>query len=93
MSASTSRHTADTNINLRTSHAKKALIDEAAEHLGQKRTEFILDTACERAHEVLADRNRIEVNEEKFAAFVRVLEQPVSDAVLRMLARRAPWER
>jgi len=93
MNAVLSKRRADSNINLRTSIAKKALIDEAAELLGQKRTEFILDTACERAHAVLADRTRIEVDAEKFAAFVRVLERPVGAAVLRMLAKRAPWER
>ncbi|HTD29435.1 MAG TPA: DUF1778 domain-containing protein [Xanthomonadaceae bacterium] len=93
MSAVISKRISDTHINLRISSAKKALINEAAELLGQKRTEFILDTACEKAQSVLADRTRIEVDAEKFAAFARVLERPVNTAVLRMLAKPAPWER
>lgn len=92
MSAVLSDNRANTNINLRTSAAKKALIAEAAEVLGQNLTKFMLDTLCEKAHEVLANRTEFHLSKEKFAVFNRLLDAPVNEAVWRMLARRAPWE-
>lgn len=90
MSAVLSRNT---TINFRTSEAKKALIDQAADALGKKRTEFMLDALCEKAHEVLADRTQFQLSQQRLAAFNRLLDEPVSDAALRMLTKRAPWDR
>lgn len=81
-----------TTINLRAPAEKKALIDRAAEALGKSRTDFMLDTLCQKAHEILADRSEFRLNGQDFAAFNRLLDKPVNEAALRMLSKRAPWE-
>lgn len=94
MSAVMNRHEpADETINIRASKANKALIAEAANALGVKRTKFMLDALCEKAHEVLADRTHFQLSEHKLAAFNRLLDQPVSEAAILMLTKRAPWDR
>ncbi|MDG6348268.1 DUF1778 domain-containing protein [Luteimonas sp. 8-5] len=85
--------TAAETINFRVPRAKKALIDQAATALGKKRTEFMLDALSEKAREVLADQTRFQVDQRQLAEFNRLLEEPISDAAIRMLLRKAPWER
>ena len=87
------REPANETINIRASKAKKALIDRAADALGMNRTEFVLDTLCQRAHEVLADRTHFELSKAQMDAFNRLVDQPVNDAAIRMLTKRAPWDR
>ena len=87
------REPAAAHINIRASKAKKALIDQAADALGMNRSEFVLQTLCEKAHEVLADRSVFQLSKDQLAAFNRVLDQPVTEAAMRMLTKRAPWER
>ncbi|MDQ3289544.1 MAG: DUF1778 domain-containing protein [Pseudomonadota bacterium] len=72
---------------------KRALIDSAADVVGKNRTEFILDAACEKAHEVLADPTHFQLSSDQIAAFNRLVDAPVSDAVLKLLNKRAPWDR
>lgn len=81
-----------TTINFRASASKKALIDEAASVLGKNRTEFILETLSERAHEIFADRTQFRLNRQQIAQFNRLLDEPVNDLALQMLAKPAPWE-
>lgn len=85
--------TAAETINFRVPKAKKVLIDQAASALGQKRTVFMLDALSEKAHEVLADRTRFQVNQRQANAFNRLLDEPISDAAVRMLLKKAPWDR
>ena len=87
------RELAASHINIRAPKAKKALIDRAADALGMNRTDFVLETLCQRAHEVLADRKHFELSQEQMAAFNRILDQPINEAAVRMLTKRAPWER
>jgi uncharacterized protein (DUF1778 family) len=87
------REPAAATINIRVPKAKKGLIDQAADALGMKRTEFMLQTLCERAHEVLADRTEFHLDAKQIKAFNKLVDEPVSDAALRMLTKRAPWER
>ncbi len=80
-------------INFRAPKAQKALIDRAADAVGKKRTEFMLDALCEKAHEVLADRTQFQLSAQRLASFNRLLDEPVNAAALRMLSKRAPWDR
>ena len=84
--------TAAETINFRVPKAQKALIDQAASALGQKRTEFMLEALSERAHEVLADQTVFQLDRRQAAAFNQLLDEPISDAAIRMLLRKAPWE-
>ncbi len=82
-------------INLRASAEQKALIDRAASRLGKTRTEFMLDSAREAAENTLLDQRLFLLNDSDYARFVARLDAPVepSDALEKLLATPAPWER
>lgn len=82
-------------INFRAPAAKQALIDHAAEVSGMNRTEFILDAACERAREVLADQTRFALGRDELKRFNARLDAPLAKnpAIRRLLATPAPWEK
>lgn len=86
--------TRETTINLRAPSTQRALIDQAAQLLGKNRTDFMLEAACEKAQQVLLDRTAFSLDEDSLQRFNALLEAPLenSDAVLRLLSRRAPWE-
>ncbi|MBV8656223.1 MAG: DUF1778 domain-containing protein [Burkholderiales bacterium] len=86
--------TRQTTINLRAPSDQRALIDQAAQLTGKNRTEFMLEAACEKAQQVLLDRTAFALDEASFQRFSSLLDAPLdnSDAVLRLLTRRAPWE-
>jgi uncharacterized protein (DUF1778 family) len=82
-------------INLRASAAQKSLIDRAAARLGKTRTEFMLDSAREAAENALLDQRLFLLGDSEYAQFVALLDAPVepSDALKKLLAAPAPWER
>lgn len=80
-------------INFRVSNEKRVLIDSAADVLGKNRTTFILDAVCEKAQEVLADRTHFQLSSDQLATFSRLLDAPMSSAVVRLLNKPAPWDR
>jgi uncharacterized protein (DUF1778 family) len=85
----------ETTINLRAHVARKALIDRAADAIGQNRSQFMIDAAVQRAESVLADRTRFELSAEQMSKFRKALDAPLPDrdALRRLLTRSAPWER
>lgn len=87
--------TASKVINFRAPADKQALIDRAVEISGLNRTEFILDAACDRAREVLADQTQFTLNAEQLQRFNALLDAPLEDnlALRRLLSTPAPWER
>jgi uncharacterized protein (DUF1778 family) len=84
-----------TTINVRAPAAQRALIDQAAEVQGKTRTDFMLEAACEKAQQVLLDRTVFALDAKRFRRFVQILDAPVdtNKALVRLLARHAPWER
>lgn len=82
-------------INLRASPEHKALIDRAAAILGKSRTEFMLDSAREAAENALLDQRVFMLSDAQYEAFMQCLDAPAepSDALERLLATPAPWER
>lgn len=84
-------------INLRAPSAQRALIDQAAQLSGKNRTDFMLEAACEKAQQVLLDRASFTLDDAGFKRFAALLDAPVpaesGAAVVRLLKRRAPWER
>ncbi len=82
-------------INLRASAEQKALIDRAASRLGKTRTEFMLDSAREAAENTLLDQRLFLLNDTDYERFVACLDAPVepSDALKKLIATPAPWER
>lgn len=87
--------TRETTINLRAPAAQRALIDQAAQVQGKSRTDFMLEAACEKAQQVLLDRTVFALDHQRFTRFVELLDAPVktNKALLKLLAKRAPWER
>lgn len=84
----------DRAINLRVSRGQRDLIDRASRTLGVSRTEFMLETACRRAEDILLDAVWFRLEPDAFDRFVDLLESPPepSPELSRLLNRAAPWE-
>lgn len=93
--ATKGRKTRDEVINLRASQTQKALIDRAAQALGRKRSEFMLESACKEAESVLLDQRYFTLSTEDFKRFTAMLDKPPADnaKLQRLLKSRAPWEK
>lgn len=83
----------DAAINLRARPEQRELIDHAAKLLGKKRTEFMLEAACERAQSVMLDQVLFSLDEEKFERFMAMLDAPSlpNPGLERLMALKAPW--
>ncbi len=81
-------------INLRALESQRSLIDRAASLLGKNRSDFMLETACREAENILLDQRLFRLSKTDFKAFMSALEAPVKDnAQLRhLMMRKAPWE-
>jgi uncharacterized protein (DUF1778 family) len=76
-------------INLRVSERQERILRAAADLTGETLTGFMLAAATERAEEVVARAQRIEVNADVFRRFLAALEAPVEDmATLRRYAKK-----
>lgn len=76
-------------INLRVSERQERVLRAAADLTGETLTGFMLAAATERAEEVVARAQRIEVSAEGFQRFVAALEAPAEDMrTLRRYARK-----
>jgi uncharacterized protein (DUF1778 family) len=85
----------DAVINLRASPQVRALIDRAAKVLGKTRSEFMLDSARQKAEDVLLDQHLFVLDEKQFAAFMHLLDEaPKPSVALKKLMRtKAPWQK
>ena len=85
----------DVTINLRASPQVRELIDMAARVLGKTRSEFMLDSAKQRAEDVLLDQRLFLLNEKEFDAFMNLLDEaPKPTAELRALLKaKTPWQK
>ena len=76
-------------INMRVNERQERVLRAAADLTGETLTGFMLAAATERAEEVLARVQRIEVSTEAFRCFVAAIDAPVEDmATLRRYARK-----
>ncbi len=80
-------------INIRALPAQKNLIDRAAATLNKSRSDFILETACREAENILLDQRLFLLDEDRFSAFEQALKAPVPEKLKRLLSTKAPWER
>ena len=67
----------ETRLNLRASARQDALVRQAAVVVGKNVTEFVLDSACTAAEDVLADRRRFVLDDAAWKRFMRALDRPV----------------
>lgn len=84
----------DQAINIRASRRQRDLIDQAAQTLGKSRSDFMLETACREARQVLLDNTFFQLHADAFTRFQDLLDSPPppSDALRVLLLREAPWE-
>ncbi|NBQ89129.1 MAG: DUF1778 domain-containing protein [Betaproteobacteria bacterium] len=83
----------DAAINLRALPQQRDLIDQAARLLGKKRSDFMLEAACDRAQSVLLDQVLFTLGDAQFKAFAEMLDAPLqpNPALDRLMAAKAPW--
>jgi uncharacterized protein (DUF1778 family) len=86
--------TRDLAINIRVNQNQKDLIDRAATLQGKSRSEFMLESAYQRAQDVLLDSSFFGVDESKFQQFMALLDAPVppNDKLHKLLTAKSPWE-
>lgn len=89
-----SGQTRDININIRAKRTQRDLIDQAAELLGKTRSDFMLETACREAEDVLLDQRMFTLDAETFEKFLALLDAPPSEnpKLRKLMATKAPWE-
>jgi uncharacterized protein (DUF1778 family) len=70
------------------------LIDQAARHIGRSRESFMLDAACREAQDVLLDQVFFLLDDQGFAQFQAMLENPPppTDRLRQLMETKAPWE-
>ena len=83
------------SINIRAKAKQRDLIDQAANHLGRSRSDFMLETACREAENVLLEQTFFSVDAGTFAKFQALLDQPLppTDKLRRLLKKKAPWDK
>lgn len=84
----------DATMNLRLSGKTRDLIDTAASISGITRTEFVLESATQRAIDVMLNQRLFIVEPDGWAAFNRALDNPPLPNVRlkSLMARPSPWK-
>lgn len=82
----------DRRLNLRVATEDEDLFREAAEIEHESLTQFIVESARERAERLLADRTRFVLDEQQWEAFTTALERPAETvpAVVELFERPRP---
>jgi uncharacterized protein (DUF1778 family) len=76
MAITVSRNGKDRRINLRATSAQESLIRAAAGKRGVSMTDFVLDSACTKAEEAIADQVHFLLSGKQWKAFNDALERP-----------------
>lgn len=76
MSISLNKETRTRRIHLRATTKQEHLIKVAAQRRGVNLTDFILDSACEKAEQTLADQTHFVLDEKQWDLFMKALDQP-----------------
>lgn len=89
-----SPQTRDVKINIRAQQTQRDLIDRAAQAQGKSRSDFMLESACQKAQDVLLGQTFFLLDETKYQEFLARLDaEPVLNEKLQTLLKTpAPWE-
>ncbi|KJH71643.1 type II toxin-antitoxin system TacA family antitoxin [Aliterella atlantica] len=84
----------DVTINIRAKQTQRDLIDRAAEVQGKSRSEFMLESAYQKAQDVLLDRSFFGLDKTKFKQFVELLDAPPTrnEKLHVLLTTKSPWD-
>ena len=63
-------------FSLRATPRQQQLIKVAAERQGRSATDFILESACEKAEQALTDQTRFALNDKQWKLFMDALDRP-----------------
>ncbi|MCT7985396.1 DUF1778 domain-containing protein [Laspinema sp. A4] len=89
-----SRQTRDVTINIRATQSQRDLIDQAAHIQGKSRSEFMLESAYQKAQDALLDRTFFGLDDRKYQEFVALLDaDPQPNVKLQaLLTTKSPWD-
>lgn len=87
------RSAKSSRINLRATRRQEELLRRAAEATDHTITDFVLDSAVDRAQRVLADLHWFTAGDEQYAEFVRLLDAPLpsTEKFDRLFSRPSPF--
>lgn len=90
--AAAERMTKTARVQLRVTPQDSALLREAAGLAHESLSEFVVESARQRAERLLADRTRFELDDEHWATFAAALDRPAEPkpAVVELLERAKP---
>lgn len=85
----------DDVIQIRTSRETKAILNRAASLRGQKLSEFVLETARQRAEEALLDQRLFLLDDKEHRTLLALLDRPVkpSASLRARMKRKKAWDR
>ncbi|GMR16623.1 MAG: DUF1778 domain-containing protein [Gammaproteobacteria bacterium] len=91
MATSSTRNAA---INLRARPNQRDLIDRACKILDKNRSDFMLETACREAENILLNQTLFKLDGSAFKAFDKLLKAPVKNnpALNKLMKSTAPWQ-
>lgn len=90
----TSSQNRDVTINIRVKQEQRNIIDRAAEVQGKTRSEFMLESAYQKAQDVLLDWAFFDLDSLKYQEFTALLDgvpQP-NQKLQKLLTTKSPWE-
>jgi uncharacterized protein (DUF1778 family) len=89
-----SGQTRDVTINIRAKQNQRDLIDRAAKIQEKNRSEFMLESAYQKAQEVILDQCFFGLDEGKFQQFLAQLDAPTvkNDKLQKLLTTKSPWD-
>ncbi len=82
-------------IQLRAKESQRYIIDRAAHALGKNRSDFLLETACREAEEILLDQRFFALSEENYNRFIQELDQDPSEnpKLKNLMLQKSPWDK
>jgi len=86
--------TRDARLELRLSKDVKSLLQQAADAMGKKLSEFVVDCARHEAIDVIADRRVFLLDQERMDAFESALNRPTREnpALQRLMAENSIFQ-
>lgn len=77
MATATARPKRTKRLNLRATQSEKRLLETAASRQDVTVSEFVLESACTRAEDILAEEQHFALSPDHWKAFVSALDRPV----------------
>jgi uncharacterized protein (DUF1778 family) len=86
--------TREVKISIRAKREERDFIDLAADVLGKNRSEFMLESAYEKAREVLLDQRLFYLSDEQYQQFLEILDRPPTrhEKLHKLLHSKSPWD-